>query len=647
MESLTGGFPTCFEKAGWGTNAATYDQVSPGRTGAVAERITMTAVSSGDRKTLLAQSACAPQVVAGHRYELSVYYQGSTPNLALTVFKHTAVGWSYYLDLASAPVSAAWSQLSAVTPPIPAGVDRIAFGISIYGVGQVTTDDYSAVDVTVAPEAVCTGGVECTQGRWDIQPAPSPVRAIHSVLLRDGRVLMVAGSGNDADAFAAGTFRTTVWNPATGQFTAVPTPVDLFCSGHVQLADGRVLIMGGTKSYPVPNGHGYEGLVDSYAFDPATNRYTRLGNLNVGHWYPSATQLGNGDVLTLGGLNETSGGTVETEYFSAAQNRWLTHDQVRQTYSFWGLYPSMILMQDGRLFYTGSHVFGNSLPGTGASIYDYAGGTITDVPGLRRKDERDQSASVLLPPAQAQKVATFGGGNVATNVDAHRLTDVIDLSLPDPAYTPGPDLPHGTLHSGPAETGAQGKMYVSAVILPDGTVFETGGALHNRADPVREASRYDPVTNVFTPMAPDPVPRGYHSEAILLPDGRVLAVGDNPGDGSFDLRMSVYSPPYLFHGNRPVITSAATEWHYGNVQPVGISSTSSPASATLIRPAAVTHSSDPNQRSVSLPVTVDPNGTSISLNVTTNANLAPPGWYMLFVTDGAGTPSIARWVHLT
>ena len=117
---------------------------------------------------------------------------------------------------------------------------------------------------------------------------------------------------------------------------------------------------------------------------------------------------------------------------------------------------------------------------------------------------------------------------------------------------------------GVAQTATQGKMYVSAVLLPDGKVFETGGGLHNRADPVYEASMFDPVTNTFTAgMATDPVPRTYHSSAFLLPDGRVMAVGDNPGDGSFDMRLSVYSPPYLFKGARPQITEPGE-------QPVGV-----------------------------------------------------------------------------
>ena len=306
----------------------------------------------------------------------------------------------------------------------------------------------------------------------------------------------------------------------------------------------------------------------------------------------------------------------------------------------------MVLMQDGRLFYTGSHTFGNNIPGTGSAIYDYDANTITDVPGLQRKDERDQSASVLLPPAQDQKVLTIGGGNIDSNPDANRLTDIIDLKSANPAYVAGPPLPQGTVDLGNGkvpQTGNQGKMYVSTVLLPDGKVLETGGALHNRANPVYESSIFDPATETFDPVATDPEARGYHSSAFLLPDGRVMATGDNPGNGSWNHDVSIYTPPYLLKGARPTITSVIdNEWTYGDTQRITVDRPI--ARAELIRPAAVTHSSDPNQRFVDLPLSVD--GNNVDLNVTSNPNLAPPGWYMLFAVDANGVPSVAKWVHL-
>lgn len=493
-----------------------------------------------------------------------------------------------------------------------------------------------------AETAACRADNPCPTGLWRVLPYKAPVRGIHSVLLNNGKVLLIAGSGNDPDVFAAGTFSSSVYDPKTETFTKVDTPEDLFCGGHTQLPDGRILVMGGTAAYTSATA-GYKGLRSSYIFDPETNRYTRTNDMNDGHWYPSATSLGNGDVLSLGGLDAKSEGSVTAEYFSNAQQRWLKTNEIQQNWSFWGLYPSMILLEDGKLFYTGSHVFGNGLPGTGASIYDYPTGRIVDIPGLRDKDHRDQSMSVLLPPAQDQRVMTMGGGNIIDNKDANRLTDIVDLNEPNPTYKPGPDLPSGHNHDHTPQKPHQGKMYVSAVLLPDGKVFETGGSLHNRADSVFEASIYDPQTNRFTPMSTDPVERGYHSSAFLLPDGRVMAVGHNPGDGSFDQRISMFHPPYMF-APRPVIRKlGGTNWGYGSVQRA-ITTGKRITKAALVRPAAVTHSSDPNQRYVALDV--KRRGGGVDLRVTDNPNLAPPGWYMLFVIDEDNQPSMAEWVKL-
>ena len=649
LEALDGnGFPLCWEKSGWGDNTYQFSVTNQAHSGSRAMQVTLSAVAGGDRKAMMVEDAsCAPNVTPGHQYDLSVWYKTNTPDTVITIFRHDVqLGWQYWTDLATLAPTTAYLRKTVRTPPVPPNTDQVTWGVAIYGTGTVVTDDYSMVDATQhTPGNACSAGVACTKGVWQVMPFNSPVRGIHAVVLKNGNVLLVAGSGNNPDAFAAGTFTTALYQPRTGTFINVPTPADLFCSGHVQLTDGRVLIMGGNKDYPAADGsHGYKGLKVSYVFDPGTNSYQRVNDMSAGHWYPSATVMGNGDVISLGGLGEDSSGTVVTEYFSQSEQRWLGVNEAKQTWSFWGLYPSMVLMQDGRLFYTGSHVFGNGLPGTGASIYDYGANSITSVPGLQNKDERDQSMSVLLPPAQDQRVLTIGGGNIETNVDANRLTDVIDLKQATPSYRPGPLLPTGLMTGGVPQSSTQGKMYVSAVILPDGKVFETGGGLHNRADPVYEASMFDPATNTFTAgLATDPVPRTYHSSAFLLPDGRVMAVGDNPGNGTFDMRISVYSPPYLFNGARPQIRSVShTNWRYGTTEQITVDAPI--VKAALIRPEAVTHSSDPNQRYVDLPMTV--NGNTIGLNMTSNPNIAPPGWYMLFVVNAAGVPSVAQWVRV-
>jgi len=302
---------------------------------------------------------------------------------------------------------------------------------------------------------------------------------------------------------------------------------------------------------------------------------------------------------------------------------------------------------------------------------------VTDTPGLREPNLRDQSTELLLPPAQSQKVMIMGGGNTYTTLqntekNAIDLTDEINLSKPNPQWEAGPNLPRGTMENGSMEPEGAGKMYVSAVALPNGTVMETGGSLHVRGDNVHEASIFNPETNAFTSVAADPVGRNYHSEALLLPDGRVLTLGSNPvnpetGVESFETRISIYQPPYLFNGVRPVLdlidgeansmeggedgVTKTTQWEYGTEHVLSYTSKAKVTSAVLIRPAAVTHSSDPNQREVALAVVKNKVGKKgapgeLTVGLTPNSDLAPPGYYMIFLVNAKGVPSVAQWVHV-
>jgi hypothetical protein len=277
-------------------------------------------------------------------------------------------------------------------------------------------------------------------------------------------------------------------------------------------------------------------------------------------------------------------------------------------------------------------VFGNGLPGTGASIYNWQTATITDIPGLRDKDLRDQAASVLLPPAQDQRVLIAGGGNINTNIPGIGLTDLIDLKQASPAYQPGPDLP------------GDGKMYLNATILPDRKVLVTNGGKFNRDNTanVMTAATYDAATNAWTSVAADPIARNYHSTAVLLPDGRVAVLGSNPGDGSYELRISVYEPPYLFKTGRPVISGVPATATYGQEITFPVQSQSTIRWAQLMRPMSVTHQMDANMRLVDLPIVVE-NGVA-RVTLPANRNLLPPGPYMLNLTDSAGVPSASAWV---
>ncbi len=595
------------------------------------------------------------------------------------------------------------------------------------------------------PEAPATE--PSVTGKWTVRAGTDHARMVHAVLLQNGKLLLMAGSGNSRMEFEAGCFRSYVYNPVANTWKELQTPSDLFCGGHVQLADGNVLFVGGTKGYPPSPKPGeypstvYKGANTSWIFNIKTEAFEKVpynelephqpkepGPLLSGAWYPSATELGDGNVISFGGLNEQGEGATATNYYIAPYNKedtaadpsgqWVGFgsDELQQTYDwFWGLYPSMILTADGRLFYDGSHVFGNGLekssptPAPDASgVYDFycapgksqpeeekeqndtnpqakvkgprvAGGSssedethprVENTPGLEDPDQRDQSASLLLPPAQEQKVMILGGGNTyETGTDAIDSTDEIDLQEEHPEWEKGPNLPRGKLDNGALEPEGAGKMYVSAVALPDGTVLETGGSLLPRTKDVHEAAIFNPVTNLFTPVAADPVGRDYHSEALLLPNGDVIALGSNPvnvglGTEGFQTALSIYEPPYMFKGERPVLESIdgqqnrlegsvnrTAQWEYGSEHTIAYTSKSSEiTSAVLIRPAAVTHSSDPNQREVALPIKEATGAAgekeSLEVNLTSNPNLAPPGYYMVFLVNAKGVPAEAQWVHV-
>lgn len=637
--AVDGALPQCFMQAGWGTHTATSvvsnAVPSSAPAGARAYSLTMTGYVSGDEKLIQSEAVgCAPSVQPGKVYTLGVDYTSTTNATGLTVFQHTATGWSYWTDLGALAGTAAWTRASATLPVVPAGVDRISFGVSLAANGTLTTTGYTLAERVVAPPTPGPApGTPAVVGAWNVLNDRMPLRAIHTTLLHDGRVLLVAGSGNDGNAFAAGTFTAYVWDPTNDTYLRVPVPYDMFCAGHVTLPDGKVLLSGGTQAFPAQNQgpNTFKGSKKSYYFDPDDNTFHATNDMAGAHWYPTLTKLGNGDLWAAGGLDDKAEGTVLTEMFDSSEMRWLPSNQVPQTWSFWGTYPHMYLLDDGMLFYAGGHTFGNGLPGTGASLYDWKTAQIWDVPGLREKDLRDQAGSVILPPAQDQKVMIVGGGNTDSNKPAIPLVDIIDLSVAAPHYEPGPDLP------GP------GKAYVNLLNLPDRTVLAADGAVYNRSDNVLTAALYDPVAKTWKSIDPDPVGRNYHSTAIVLPDGRVAIFGSNPADNSFETRVSIYSPPYLFRGERPKITQAPDAAAYGDTFVLG--TTGTVVSASLMAPMSSTHQTDTNARLVDVPLTVQ-NGV-ITAHITANENLLPPGPYMLTVLNAAGVPSIAKWMWIS
>lgn len=147
--------------------------------------------------------------------------------------------------------------------------------------------------------------------------------------------------------------------------------------------------------------------------------------------------------------------------------------------------------------------------------------------------------------------------------------------------------------------------------------------------------------------------RGYHSTAILLPDGRVLVSGGEQTYDKYD--ADIFCPPYLFNADgslatRPVIQASPRLVSFGQTFIVGVNQGANVASMCLIRPAATTHGFDENQRFVPLSYALTalnaPGGTYYRVAVPADSSVVPPGEYLLFVLNAGGTPSIARWVRI-
>jgi hypothetical protein len=460
-------------------------------------------------------------------------------------------------------------------------------------------------------------------GAWRLLDFGTEINPVHAALLHTGDVLFFAGSGNDADQHHIHQFRTRVWHYPRPGLDAPHTPIDLFCVGQAFLADGRLLAAGGTERYDP-----FYGLKDALVFDPSSLAWIAVLDMEFGRWYPSLVATADGDVVAVSGLGHDNHLSVIPERFDAATSTWSRLPEPGPI----PMYAHLFLLDDGKVFYTGGQYGGNN--GVRPSIWNTATGHRTEVLGLTDPTLRNQSASVLLPPAGDQKVMILGGGGFDMHSPAPALADtrIVDLKNPAPAYQAAAPMDHA-------------RMHLSAVILPDRTVLATGGSAmeemaHGAPD---HAQIYRPATGTWTHTAKSRVARLYHSVALLTPDGKVITAGSNPARKTEELRIEMYWPPYLFHGTRPTLTLQSQSATFGGT--VSATATGGVHEISLTRPSACTHSCDNEQRLVDVAFTSGA-GSSITLQMPDNPNLAPPGWYLVFALDHHGVPSVGQWLHL-
>jgi hypothetical protein len=512
-------------------------------------------------------------------------------------------------------------QVAAVNDLAIEGNETFRVDLSAPG-GGATLGVPSSVTVTIVDD-----DDPQLAGQWG-PVAAWPVVPIHMHLLPGGKVMFWDRHNDGVMPPWDGTPH--LWDPASpAAFTPLPTPGwDLFCSGHSFLADGRLFVAGGHIA-------DFHGTATAGIYDPVANAWTQLPDMNSGRWYPSSTTLASGDVLLLSGTQHDYGDINPLpQVWDVAAGAWrnLTTALMGNLFEWPDFYPYAYAAPNGKVFVAG--------PQQTARYLDTAGtGAWTDVADSSLL-YRDYGSSVMYDEGRV----LIAGGNprdddpdIPVNLPSPSV-EVIDLAAPVPAWRSVAPMSIGRRHH-------------NTTLLPDGTVLVTGGSsaagLDNPAGKVLYAELWNPSAETWTFLAAHNRYRGYHSNALLLPDGRVVVAGgghpDPPG-GSAEANAEIYSPPYLFRGARPVITSVPATVTYGQTFPVETPDAAAVTAVTWIRLGSVTHAFNENQRINRL--AFSQSGTTLNVTAPATGNLCPPGDYMLFILNGSGVPSVARIVRI-
>lgn len=446
-----------------------------------------------------------------------------------------------------------------------------------------------------------------------------------------------------------------IWNPNNEDPNAANSPITIqtipdwignpnddlpriFCSGHVFLSDGKLLVAGGQREQSPPVWA--RGLYYAYIFDPYSGSEGEWifaspddppAHMADGRWYPTLTLLADGKVLAMSGYRydyapsppappETLVVNDDPEIYDPSNGTWnfVNETKAKMPPEVQVLYPGAHLVPFGQ--YAGMVFY--SMPQIQAWMFDPTGnsGDYWHKIGTERTDGRGGGCSVLLPLHYSNtdaEVMILGGGHPGS-----KTVEIINLSDNDPDWNGLPDMTFGRTHA-------------NAVIAADGNIIVIGGNIEGLIDePVLTAERFDIDSGEWELLPAMSFTRNYHSTAILLPDGRIWVSG-----GDTDLtppqnnqnNIEIYSPGYLFEGERPVITNSPANISYE--QSFNLTVDTGIEKVLLIKPGAPTHAFDQDQRAIYLEIltSIANGGITYSIKAPADSNVAPPGYYMLFV----------------
>ncbi|MBX9257884.1 AbfB domain-containing protein [Desmonostoc muscorum CCALA 125] len=467
-------------------------------------------------------------------------------------------------------------------------------------------------------------------GQWSAVD-PWPVYGVHLTLMPDGNVLAWDSTNN---GFGGATNKTILWNPVNNSKTELNSNSslqgeELFCAPHTQLPDGKVFTVTGTV-----------GVADNttHIFDNQTNQWSLHQSMNTGRYYPSSTLLANGNILVTGGSYPSDADTPEI--FESGTWRSLSSAKIpfalpKDFIDNTSYFPWTQVAPDGKTFYVG--------PESSMRYIDTNGTGSTTTVGERDGIFRDYGSYAMYSTG---KFLVAGGG------PAPKSTYAIDINGNQPVVSRTGDLTYG-------------RRQQNLTILADGQVLVTGGNSNPNGKDGQPGSQFDLNTAVYAAEIWNPnsgqwktladmaKPRQYHSTALLLPDGRVVVAGGVcapcGATGHNEQNAEVFSPPYLFNldgtpAARPTISFAPNAINYNQIFSVTSPEAASITKGHLIKLGAVTHATNFDQRLV--PLSFSKSGTTLNVTAPANANLAPPGYYMLFLVNSAGVPSVSKIIQV-
>jgi galactose oxidase len=579
-----------------------------------------------------------PQVVSGLNYQPR---QGAHPAGAIGRFEvSVSKNGVHFVTVASgtwanttatkhvgiAPVSTRFVRLGALSFAAGSGASVSAAGISLQGNPHVQAP--LAKNSTNAPALSTNPSVV---GQWG-PTIGFPLVPVAAAPLPNNMLLVWSADEDMSFSSGVGQTQTAILNLNTGavsQVTITNTNHDMFCPGIAILPNGDIMVTGGLSNR------------QTSIYVPATNSWMAGPQMNIGRGYQGMTLLSNGQAFVLGGSwSGALGGKLGEVWSPTAGWRELTNVPAAPMYTAdpQGVYRAdnhgwFIATSGGKVFQAGPSKQMNWITTTGS-------GTITPA------GNRGNSADAMNGNAvyyDINKIITMGGapayqGSSPATSQAYQI-----------------DISNGTANVTQVGSMNYPRAFANSVVLPDGEVVTVGGQTQavpfSDSNSVLNAEMWNPATGQFTLMAPEAVPRNYHSVAVLLPDGRVFSGGGglcgtcstNHPDGQ------IFSPPYLFNPDgsprtRPTITSAPASAATG--QTISVTTDGPVSSFSLVRYGAATHSVDNDQRRIPLQI-VSSSGNTYQLAIPSDPGIALPGPYMLFALDSNGTPSIASTISIT